>query len=149
MHPFIYDDRSMRSQMEERLKRTERARFVAEARLAKKTRSRTPATEDKEFWREVRPEASWRLALATPALRDQGMPPEEIDTILDADDPEVIRRHLELHRERLEERFASQRRTISQLMQAFTSGPADRRSTARRRRKSRRLVLLTASGGDR
>jgi DNA-binding transcriptional MerR regulator len=149
MHPFIYDDRLMRSQMEERLKRAERARFVAEARLTRKTHSRKAARENEGLRREVRPEASWRLALATPALRDQGMPPEEIHTILEADDPEVIRRHLELHRERLEERFASQRRTVNQLMQAFTAGKADRRPTARRRRKDKRLVLLTASEGDR
>jgi hypothetical protein len=32
-------------------------------------------------------------------LECQGMPPEEIDSILATDDPEVVRRYLEVHRE--------------------------------------------------
>ena len=57
------------------------------------------------------------------------MPPEEIDAILGADDPEVVRRYLELHEERLAERLADQRRTIGRLMQVIT--PARKRTALR------------------
>ena len=40
-------------------------------------------------------------------LRDQGMPADEIRAVLLASDPELVRRYLELHRERLEERLAA------------------------------------------
>ena len=40
------------------------------------------------------------------------MPSEEIDAILDADDPEIVRRYLELHRERLEEHLADRLREL-------------------------------------
>jgi hypothetical protein len=36
-------------------------------------------------------------------LRDQEMPPDELRVVLTTADPEVARRHLELHMERLEE----------------------------------------------
>ena len=131
MYPFISDDPSMPSQMEERLRRAGQARLADEARRARKTRSLRPAMEA---------EASWRLALATPLLRDQGMPPEEIDAILGARDPEVVRRYLELHEERLAERLADQRRTIGRLMQVVT--PA-------RKRTALRLVSLRPEGSIR
>jgi hypothetical protein len=110
MYPFIPDDRFMRLEIEERLRRAESARLANEVRGAA---ARAPRYE-------LGPEASGRLALAAPALRDQGMPPDEIDAILRADDPEVIRMYLELHRERLEEWFADQRRTIGELVQLLT-----------------------------
>src|SRR5262245_24484252 len=96
MNPFS-DDRWMRSQMEERLRQADQARLADEARRARRTRSRRPAMEARGSRHELGPEASRQLALATPTLKDQGMPPEEIDAILGADDPEVIRRYLELH----------------------------------------------------
>jgi len=34
--------------------------------------------------------------------------PSEIDAVLDPDDPVIVHRYLELHRERLEERLAEQ-----------------------------------------
>jgi hypothetical protein len=40
------------------------------------------------------------------------MTPEEIESGLGADEPAALRRHLELHRERLEERFAGQLRKL-------------------------------------
>ena len=40
------------------------------------------------------------------------MPPDEIDAILTADDPQIVRRYLELHRERLEEHLADRLREI-------------------------------------
>jgi DNA-binding transcriptional MerR regulator len=147
MNPFISDDRLMRTQLEDRLRRAEDARLADAARRARKTRSLRPATESKGSRRELAPEASWRLALATPALRDQGMPPEEIDAILGADDPEVIRRYLELHRERLEERLAEQRRTIGRLIQVIASPRGDRRRPATWRRGGMRLVSLTTEKG--
>ena len=75
------------------------------------------------------------------------MPPEEIDAILGADDPEVIRRYLELHRERLEERLADQRRTIGRLIQVITSPRGYRRRSATRRRGGMGLVPLTSEEG--
>ncbi len=48
-------------------------------------------------------------------LRRQRMPLDEIRTLLTADDPEIVRRHLELHRERLEERLAAQVRTLASI----------------------------------
>ena len=48
-------------------------------------------------------------------LRRQGMPIEEIRVVLTADDPVVVHRYLELHRERLDERFAEQRRNLASL----------------------------------
>ena len=68
------------------------------------------------------------------------MPPEEIDAILGARDPEVVRRYLELHEERLAERLADQRRTIGRLMQVVT--PA-------RKRTALRLVSLRPEGSIR
>ena len=47
MYPFIDDDPSMRSQMEERLRRAEHARLANDARRARKTRSHRPAMEAK------------------------------------------------------------------------------------------------------
>jgi DNA-binding transcriptional MerR regulator len=48
-------------------------------------------------------------------LRRQGMPPEEIRAVLAAEDPVVVRRLLELHHERLEERTAEERRQLVSL----------------------------------
>jgi hypothetical protein len=55
------------------------------------------------------------VAYATSALADQAMPTEEIAAIVRTRDPELVRRYLELHRERLEERLADQQRTIDVL----------------------------------
>ena len=43
------------------------------------------------------------------------MPPEEIRAVLDTDDPRLVRRHLELHRERLIEELVDRRRTLAEL----------------------------------
>jgi hypothetical protein len=48
-------------------------------------------------------------------LRGQGMPPEEVGTVLAAADPTVIRRILELHRERLGEWVEEQRELIGSI----------------------------------
>jgi hypothetical protein len=126
MYPFIPDDRFMRTQIEERLQRAESARLADEVRRARRPRSLRQAMEANASRYKLGPEASGQIAKATPALRDQGMSQEEIDAILSADDPDVIRRYLELHWERLEERFADQRRTIGHLVQVLTWGTGDR-----------------------
>ena len=40
------------------------------------------------------------------------MPPDEIGAILATDEPEMVRRYLELHRERLEEHLADRLREL-------------------------------------
>ena len=53
--------------------------------------------------------------------RDPVEPSEEIDAILGADDPELVRRYFELHRERLDERLADQRRALARLEQLLAA----------------------------
>ena len=48
-------------------------------------------------------------------LRRQGMPPQEIRAVLAANDPLVVRRLLELHRERLEEWLEEQRSLVATI----------------------------------
>jgi hypothetical protein len=50
-----------------------------------------------------------RLGLA---LRSCAMPREEIRAVLEAEDADTVRRHVELHIEWLEERLARQRRVL-------------------------------------
>ena len=45
-------------------------------------------------------------------LACQGMPSGEISAVLATDEPEMVRRYLELHRERLEERLADRFREL-------------------------------------
>jgi hypothetical protein len=45
-------------------------------------------------------------------LSRQGMPPGDLSAVLERRDLRVIRRHLELHRERLREQAIDQRRAI-------------------------------------
>jgi hypothetical protein len=54
-------------------------------------------------------------ASAIRVLTDQGMPWTEIGSILGSDGPELVRRTLELHRERLEERLAEQRAELDRI----------------------------------
>jgi hypothetical protein len=48
-------------------------------------------------------------------LRRQGMPPQEIRALLAADDPLVMRRLMELHRERLGEWLEEQLRLVATI----------------------------------
>jgi len=57
-------------------------------------------------------------------LREQGMPAAELQSILRSDDPVIVRRYLELHRERLEERLAEQVRTLERLERQLDPTPA-------------------------
>jgi hypothetical protein len=72
------------------------------------------------------------IAWAIQTLSDQAMPSEEIGAILSTDDPVVIRRYLELHRERLEEGLADQQYMLAVLEPLLTarSHAAGRRSAA-------------------
>ena len=56
--------------------------------------------------------------------REQGMPAAELQAILRSDDPVIVRRYLELHRERLEERLAEQVRTLGRLERQLDPAPA-------------------------
>lgn len=48
------------------------------------------------------------------------MPSGEIDAVLDTDDPVIMRRYLELHREHLEERLAEQIRALRRIERELT-----------------------------
>ena len=63
-------------------------------------------------------------------LLRQQMPPDEIRAILTADDPIVIRRLFELHRERMEEWLHDQRRIVASLERSLMG--TDRTSPSRR-----------------
>jgi hypothetical protein len=52
---------------------------------------------------------------AAALLSRQGMPPGDVSAVLVTRDPRVIRRHLELHRERLMEQTIDQRRAVDQV----------------------------------
>ena len=53
------------------------------------------------------------LAWAEMVLRDQEMSPDELLVVLTTPDRELLRHHLELHLERLEERLSTQRRRVA------------------------------------
>jgi hypothetical protein len=56
-----------------------------------------------------------RLYAAADVLSRQGMPPGDVSAVLEARDPRIIRRHLELHRERLMEQAIDQRIAVDQV----------------------------------
>ena len=66
---------------------------------------------------------------AARALRRQGMPISEIGVVLACDDPVLVRRYLELHGERLEERLAEERRELASIERSV--GARDRRAAGR------------------
>ena len=53
------------------------------------------------------------IAWAEIVLRDQEMPPDELRIVLATTDRELVRRHLELHLERIEEWLITQRRSVA------------------------------------
>jgi DNA-binding transcriptional MerR regulator len=68
------------------------------------------------------------VASAVRALRRQEMPLEEIEAVIAADDPGTLRRHLELHRERLEERLAEEQREVADVERFLTEAIIERQS---------------------
>lgn len=69
-------------------------------------------------------------ALVVATLRDLGMPWEEVDAILETDDPRLVRRFLQLHAERLEERLADQRTLLLGIEPILAPDPSNRRLSA-------------------
>jgi DNA-binding transcriptional MerR regulator len=72
---------------------------------------------------DTRTEMTW----AAETLRRQAMPAEEIREVLTARDRDTVRRHLELHRERLQEQLAHEQQTvvsIERLLMDDTGGTA-------------------------
>jgi hypothetical protein len=67
------------------------------------------------------------IAWAAERLLNHEMPADEIGAVLAADDPEVVRRYLELHRERLEERLAEHRRGLASVEQVLAAAILERR----------------------
>ena len=65
--------------------------------------------------------ASRSIGWAITMLREQGMPSTEIAAILEAGSGQSVRQRLELHRERLEEHLAVQRRTLARLERLLTA----------------------------
>jgi hypothetical protein len=68
---------------------------------------------------------SERVAWAEAVLREQGMPADELRVVLTSADPELVRRHLELHLELLDERLAAQKRLVEAIGLILTD-PRDR-----------------------
>ena len=68
---------------------------------------------------------SERVAWAEAVLRQQGMPADELRVVLTSADPELVRRHLELHLELLDERLAAQKRLVEAIGLILTD-PRDR-----------------------
>jgi DNA-binding transcriptional MerR regulator len=75
---------------------------------------------------------------AVGVLRRNRMPRAEIRAVLAADDPEIVRRYLELHRERLEEQLEDRRRALDALACSLMEHLQARgRHTGRRRQGPR------------
>jgi DNA-binding transcriptional MerR regulator len=70
---------------------------------------------------EARPVRDGSTNRIVRALRAQGMPREEIRAVVSAEDPELVRRILALHRERLEERLAARFTQIHHIERTLTS----------------------------
>jgi hypothetical protein len=66
----------------------------------------------------------WSMMRAAALLRETGMPADEIRTLVTTADPELVRRYLELHRERLEERLVAQRRTLASVERLLSTSRA-------------------------
>jgi hypothetical protein len=65
------------------------------------------------------------------ALRRIEMPREEIRAVLSADDAEIVRRYLELHRERLEERLAERQRVLVALEGSLIDAILEKKTSRR------------------
>ena len=81
--------------------------IVAEAKLAIAAQRTQTRSGDPIGWDD--------LLSAAHELRRLGMPPTEIHTVLVSDDQDVVRRLMELHRERLQERLADDVATVGRI----------------------------------
>ncbi len=66
------------------------------------------------------------MAWAGETLRRLMMPEAEIRAALAADDPVILRRYLELHGERLQERVQEQQRVLGSLERSLTEAILER-----------------------
>ena len=76
-------------------------------------------------------------AVARRILRRQGMPPREIRALLATDDPLLVHRLVELHRERLGEWLEEQRRLVASIERSLV----DEADTAHRRSEVRQHAV--------
>jgi hypothetical protein len=61
------------------------------------------------------------MAWLARALRRHDMPLDEVHAVLGTDDPSIVRRHFELHRERLAELLADQFLELASLERILTT----------------------------
>jgi hypothetical protein len=69
---------------------------------------------------------SGSVAWAEVILQDQKMPLDELRIVLTSTDGELVRRYLELHLERLEERLTAQRRALTSAKRILIDAAARR-----------------------
>jgi hypothetical protein len=83
--------------------------------------TRTSATQllDPDY-----PAGSFGVAWAERVLREQDMPRDEIRVVLTSEDRGLVRRHLDLHLDRLDEWVVSQKRRV-ELVNLFLTEPRD------------------------
>ena len=77
------------------------------------------------------------LLWAAHELQRLGMPPTEIHTVLVADDRDVVRRLMELHRERLQERLADEVARVGRIEASLSEA-------IRARTRARSAITLVA-----
>jgi len=75
---------------------------------------------------------SGSIAWAEMVLRDQGMLPDELRIVTTTADRELVRRHVELHLERLEEWLITQRRSVAAADRILTQAAGARVARTRR-----------------
>lgn len=89
------------------------------------------------------------IALAISTLRDLDMPWVEIDQILAATDPRIVRRYLDLHLERSEERLAQERAILAGIEALLAAGAYGESDTPAERGSSLSVGAATARNGTR
>ncbi|MGH2590594.1 MAG: hypothetical protein ACRDGW_07345 [Actinomycetota bacterium] len=67
------------------------------------------------------------MAWVVGTLHEHEVPADEIRALIAADDPRVVRRYLELHRERLDERVAERRRGLASVERVLAAAILERR----------------------
>jgi hypothetical protein len=77
------------------------------------------------------------VAWAEEVLREQEMPPDELRAVLTSADPELIKRHLDLHLERLDEWLLARKRSVEAVGRILAEH-RDRQGAQRGSRSGRR-----------